>query len=92
MNAAEAKARHLYETIDCARGEMKSRFKECQLDLFADRTAAVTMREPATPVVHLRRRRDARRAAPRAWERRLSSRRRSRVPRRSTACRFARSC
>ena len=40
----EAAARHLYETIYCARGEMENRIKECQLDLFADRTSAATMR------------------------------------------------
>jgi hypothetical protein len=37
-------ARHLYERIYCARGEMENRIKECQLDLFADRTSAKTMR------------------------------------------------
>ena len=37
-------ARKLYEEIYCARGEMENRIKECQLDLFADRTSAVTMR------------------------------------------------
>jgi hypothetical protein len=36
--------RQLYETIYCARGEMENRIKECQLDLFADRTSAATMR------------------------------------------------
>ena len=41
---AEADARHLYEAIYCARGEMENRIKECQLDLFADRTSAATMR------------------------------------------------
>ena len=40
---AEADARHLYEAIYCARGEMENRIKECQLDLFADRTSAATM-------------------------------------------------
>ncbi len=40
----EAAARHLYEAIDCARGEMENRVKECHLDLFADRTSAATMR------------------------------------------------
>jgi hypothetical protein len=34
----------LYEQIDCARGEMENRIKEQQLDLFADRTSAATMR------------------------------------------------
>src|SRR5262249_15988756 len=28
----------------CARGDMENRIKECQLDLFADRTSAATMR------------------------------------------------
>jgi len=37
-------ARHLYEAIYCALGEMENRIKECQLDLFADRTSAATMR------------------------------------------------
>jgi len=40
----EAEARHLYEKIYCARGEMENRIKECQLDLFADRTSANAMR------------------------------------------------
>jgi hypothetical protein len=44
LSAAEAEARHLYERIYCARGEMENRIKECQLDLFADRTSAATMR------------------------------------------------
>ena len=34
----------LYEQIYCARGEMENRIKEQQLDLFADRTSAATMR------------------------------------------------
>jgi hypothetical protein len=34
----------LYEGIYCARGEMENRIKECQLDLFADRTSMATMR------------------------------------------------
>jgi hypothetical protein len=38
------KAEHLYEKIYCARGEMENRIKECQLDLYADRTSAATMR------------------------------------------------
>ena len=37
-------ARCLYEELYCARGEMENRIKECQLDLFADRTSAATMR------------------------------------------------
>jgi hypothetical protein len=34
----------LYEKIYCARGEMENRIKECQLDLFADRTSAASLR------------------------------------------------
>jgi len=34
----------LYEDIYCARGEMENRIKEQQLDLFADRTSAASMR------------------------------------------------
>ena len=37
-------ARALYEDLYCARGEMENRIKECQLDLYADRTSAATMR------------------------------------------------
>jgi hypothetical protein len=35
-------AKTLYERVYCARGEMENRIKECQLDLFADRTSAAT--------------------------------------------------
>ena len=38
------KARALYEDVYCARGDMENRIKEQQLDLFADRTSAATMR------------------------------------------------
>ena len=34
----------LYERLYCARGEMENRLKECQLDLFADRTSTRAMR------------------------------------------------
>jgi Transposase DDE domain group 1 len=44
LKRAEAKARHLYEDIYCARGDMENRIKECQFDLYADRTSAPTMR------------------------------------------------
>jgi hypothetical protein len=44
LKRAEAGARHLYEDVYCARGEMENRIKECQLDLYADRTSAATMR------------------------------------------------
>jgi hypothetical protein len=44
LKRSEAGARHLYEDIYCARGDMENRIKECQLDLYADRTSAATMR------------------------------------------------
>jgi hypothetical protein len=44
LKRAETGARRLYEDIYCARGEMENRIKECQLDLYADRTSAATMR------------------------------------------------
>ena len=42
--SAEEGPQRLYEEIYCARGDMENRIKECQLDLFADRTSAATMR------------------------------------------------
>jgi len=44
LSREEHDGRHLYEKLYCARGEMENRIKECQLDLFADRTSAKTMR------------------------------------------------
>ena len=44
LTRAECKARYLYEKVYCARGEMENRIKECQLDLYADRTSTATMR------------------------------------------------
>jgi Transposase DDE domain group 1 len=44
LSSSECEARCLYEELYCARGEMENRIKECQLDLFADRTSAATMR------------------------------------------------
>jgi len=44
LKRVEAGARQLYEDIYCARGDMENRIKECQLDLYADRTSAATMR------------------------------------------------
>jgi len=44
LKPAEIDGRRLYEKVYCARGEMENRIKECQLDLFADRTSAATMR------------------------------------------------
>jgi Transposase DDE domain group 1 len=40
----ECKAKCLYEKLYCARGDMENRIKECQLDLYADRTSTATMR------------------------------------------------
>jgi len=44
LPAREVDARTLYEDLYCARGDMENRIKECQLDLFADRTSAATLR------------------------------------------------
>jgi Transposase DDE domain group 1 len=44
LKRSECKPRYLYEKLYCARGEMENRIKECQLDLYADRTSAATMR------------------------------------------------
>jgi hypothetical protein len=44
LSGQEAAPQRLYEEIYCARGDMENRIKECQLDLFADRTSAATMR------------------------------------------------
>lgn len=44
LKRSAAKGQALYEDIYCARGEMENRIKECQADLFADRTPAATMR------------------------------------------------
>jgi Transposase DDE domain group 1 len=44
LPASEIDARTLYEDIYCARGDMENRIKEQQLDRFADRTSAATMR------------------------------------------------
>ena len=44
LKADQHQARELYEKLYCARGEMENRIKECQLDLFADRTSTRTMR------------------------------------------------
>jgi DDE family transposase len=43
LAAEKIGGRELYEDIYCARGEMENRIKECQLDLFADRTSTATM-------------------------------------------------
>ena len=44
LDAGTIDARTLYEDVYCARGEVENRIKEQQLDLFADRTSAATMR------------------------------------------------
>jgi Transposase DDE domain group 1 len=44
LPATAIEARALYEEVYCARGEVENRIKEQQLDLFADRTSAATMR------------------------------------------------
>jgi len=44
LAATEVHAKTLYERLYCARGDMENRIKECQLDLFADRTSAATMK------------------------------------------------
>jgi hypothetical protein len=44
LSCQEVAPQRLYEEIYCARGDMENRIKECQLDLFADRTSAATMR------------------------------------------------
>jgi hypothetical protein len=44
LPASARDARSLYEDVYCARGEVENRIKEQQLDLFADRTSAATLR------------------------------------------------
>jgi len=44
LSAERMDARRLYEEFYCARGNMENRIKEQQLDMFADRTSAGTMR------------------------------------------------
>ena len=44
LSQDDGDGRHLYEDLYCARGEMENRIKECQLDLFADRTSAATLK------------------------------------------------
>ena len=43
LTRRQCKTKYLYE-VYCARGDMENRIKECQLDLYADRTSAATMR------------------------------------------------
>jgi hypothetical protein len=44
LSIDEIDARRLYEEVYCARGDMENRIKEQQLDLFADRVSAATIR------------------------------------------------
>jgi hypothetical protein len=44
LPAREIDARTLCEDLSCDRGDMEYGIKECQLDLFADRTSAATLR------------------------------------------------
>jgi Transposase DDE domain group 1 len=44
LSRAETNGRFLCEKVYCARGDMENRIKECQGDLFADRTSTATMR------------------------------------------------
>jgi hypothetical protein len=44
LKRGECKPKYLYEKLYCARGDMENRIKECQLDLYADRTSTATMR------------------------------------------------
>jgi hypothetical protein len=44
LKRAECRPKYLYEKVYCARGEMENRIKECQLDLYADRTSTATIR------------------------------------------------
>jgi hypothetical protein len=42
LTPEEIGGQELYERVYCARGEMENRIKECQLDLYADRTSTAT--------------------------------------------------
>ena len=44
LKTTDGDGRRLYEEVYCARGEMENRIKECQIDLFADRTSTATMK------------------------------------------------
>ena len=44
LSPCRAEAKHLYEKLYCARGDMENRIKEQQLDLFADRTSTHSLR------------------------------------------------
>jgi len=44
LKRTQCKTKYLYEKLYCARGDMENRIKECQLDLYADRTSTAAMR------------------------------------------------
>lgn len=44
LSESETDGRFLYEKVYCARGEIENRIKECQGDLFANRSSAATLR------------------------------------------------
>src|SRR5262249_50653214 len=44
LKRSECRAKYLYENVYCARGDMENRIKECQLDLYAERTSTATLR------------------------------------------------
>ncbi|MGH8512568.1 MAG: IS1380 family transposase [Gammaproteobacteria bacterium] len=44
LERAACGPKYLYEKVYCARGDMENRIKECQLDLYADRTSSATLR------------------------------------------------
>jgi hypothetical protein len=44
LTRAECGPKYLYEKLYCARGDMENRIKECQLELYADRTSTATLR------------------------------------------------
>ena len=43
LTSEAVETKELYEKIYCARGDMENRIKECQLDLFADRTSTASL-------------------------------------------------
>ena len=44
LKRRECKSKPLYEKLYCARGDMENRIKECQLDLYADRTSTAILK------------------------------------------------
>ena len=44
LKSTEEEVRVLCDKVYCAHGEMENRIKECQADLFADRTSTATLR------------------------------------------------